>query len=231
MTQAEQLHAGIAALGLCLPAGAEQRLLAYLDLLAKWNRTFNLTAVRNPADMVTHHLLDSLALLPLLAQECRPSGVQPAGLRQVEMPAGAGALSVLAGRRLVDVGSGAGLPGLVLAIARPDLEIASIEASQKKASFQQQAKIELGLTNVSIHCARAEAVTETFDAAISRAFASLADFVRYAGHLSNRLLAMKGHYPADEVAALPAGWRLVASHELSVPGLDAQRHLLVLEKT
>jgi 16S rRNA (guanine527-N7)-methyltransferase len=207
MTPAEQLHAGIAALGLTLPEGAEARLLAYLDLLAKWNRTFNLTAVRKPAEMVTHHLLDSLALLPLLAEK-----------------------SVLAGRRLVDVGSGAGIPGLVLAIARPELEIASIEASQKKASFQQQAKIELGLAKVSIHCARAEAVAETFDAAISRAFASLADFVRYAGHLSNTLLAMKGVYPAAEIAALPAGWRLAASHEIKVPGLDAQRHLLVLRR-
>jgi len=208
MTPAEQLHAGIAALGLALPEGAEQRLLAFLDLLVKWNRTYNLTAVRNPADMVTHHLLDSLTLLPLLAQK-----------------------SALAGRRLADVGSGAGLPGLVLAIARPELQIASIEASQKKTSFQQQAKIELGLDNVSIHCARAEAVTETFDAAISRAFACLADFVRYAGHLSHTLLAMKGVFPAEEVAALPSGWRLAASHEITVPGLDAHRHLLVLEKT
>jgi 16S rRNA (guanine527-N7)-methyltransferase len=204
MNTAQQLHAGIAALGLTLPEGAEQGLLAYLELLAKWNRTFNLTAVRTPGEMVTHHLLDSLVLLPLLH-------ANPA-------------------QRLVDVGSGAGIPGLVLAIARPELAIVSIEASQKKSSFQQQAKIELGLANVSIHCARAEAVTETFDAAISRAFASLADFVRYAGHLSNRLLAMKGVYPADEVAALPTGWRLAGSHELKVPGLDARRHLLVLEK-
>ncbi|MDP2795272.1 MAG: 16S rRNA (guanine(527)-N(7))-methyltransferase RsmG [Sulfurisoma sp.] len=208
MMPTEQLHAGIAALGLALPDGAEQRLLAYLDLLVKWNRTYNLTAVRNPADMVTHHLLDSLALLPALEQK-----------------------SALAGRRIADVGSGAGLPGLVLSIARPEWQVASIEASQKKTSFQQQAKIELGLTNVSIHCARAEAVTEIFDAAISRAFASLADFVRYAGHLSDQLLAMKGIFPTAEVAALPSGWRLAASHEITVPGLDAQRHLLVLEKT
>ncbi len=207
MTPDEQLRAGIAALGLTLPEGAERRLLAYLGLLGKWNRTYNLTAVRNPADMVTHHLLDSLALLPLLAEK-----------------------SVLAGRRLVDVGSGAGIPGLLLAIAQPTLEIASIEASQKKAAFQQQVKIDLGLANVSIHCGRAEVATGTFDAAISRAFASLADFVRYGGHLSNTLLAMKGVYPAAEVAALPAGWRLTASHEIKVPGLDAQRHLLVLEK-
>lgn len=208
MNLAERLHAGIAALGLVLPPGAESRLLGYVELLAKWNRTYNLTAVRKADEMVTHHLLDSLALLPLLAEK-----------------------SVLAGRRLADVGSGAGVPGLVLAIARPDLELASIEANQKKTAFQQQAKIELALANVSIHCARAEAVTQTFDAAISRAFASLADFVRYAGHLSDRLLAMKGVYPADEVAALPAPWRLAGSHQLKVPGLDAQRHLLVLEKT
>jgi 16S rRNA (guanine527-N7)-methyltransferase len=206
VSHAERLHAGIAALGLVLPAGAESRLLGYLELLAKWNRTFNLTAVRKTDEMVTHHLLDSLAVLPVLEK------------------------SAPAIRRLADVGSGAGVPGLVLAIARPELEVASIEASQKKAAFQQQTKIELGLTNVSIHCARAEAIEEVFDAAISRAFASLADFVRYAGHLSNRLLAMKGVYPADEVAALPAPWRLTASHELSVPRLDARRHLLVLEK-
>jgi 16S rRNA (guanine527-N7)-methyltransferase len=206
MNTAEQLHAGIAARGLTLPDGAERQLLAYLDLLAKWNRTFNLTALRKPADMVSHHLLDSLAVLPSLEK------------------------SAPAIRRLVDVGSGAGVPGLVLAIVRPELEVASIEASQKKTAFQQQAKIELGLSNVSIRCARAEAIHETFDAAISRAFASLADFVRYAGHLSNRLLAMKGVYPADEVAALPEPWRLAASHELSVPGLAAHRHLLVLEK-
>ena len=206
MNVAERLHAGIATLGLDLPEGAEQRLLAYLDLLAKWNRTFNLTAIRQPAAMVSHHLLDALATLPALEK------------------------SAPAIRSLADVGSGAGIPGLVLAIVRPDLEVASIEASQKKASFQQQAKIELRLDNVSIHCARAEAVTEIFDAAISRAFASLADFVRYAGHLSGRLLAMKGIFPATEVAALPTGWRLAASHEITVPGLDAQRHLLVLEK-
>jgi 16S rRNA (guanine527-N7)-methyltransferase len=206
MNATEQLRAGIAALGLALPEGAEQCLLAYLDLLLKWNRTFNLTAVRKYDAMVTHHLLDSLAVLPAIEK------------------------SAPAIRHLVDVGSGAGLPGIVLAIARPDLEVASIEAGQKKASFQQQAKIELGLPNVSIHCGRSEAMTETFDAAISRAFASLGDFVRYAGHLSRRLLAMKGVFPAAEVAALPFGWRLAASHEITVPGLDAHRHLLVLEK-
>lgn len=206
MSHAERLQAGIAALGLSVPDDAAARLLSYLALLAKWNRTYNLTAVRREEDMVTHHLLDSLAVLPVLER---------AGL---------------AGGRLADIGSGAGLPGLVLAIARPELAVTSVEANQKKAAFQQQAKIELGLSNVSIHCGRVEDLNGVFDAAISRAFASLADFVRYAGHLSDRLLAMKGVYPADELAALPVGWKLAASHEISVPGLDARRHLLVLDR-
>jgi len=205
-----KLAEGIAALQLTLPAGAEEKLAGYLALLAKWNRTYNLTAIRDPDEMVTHHLLDSLAVLPVLEK------------------------SALAGRRemhLADVGSGAGLPGLVLAIARPEWKLASIETVEKKAAFQRQAKIELGLDNVSIHCARVEDVTVGFTDTISRAFASLADFIRFAGHLSARLWAMKGVYPAEEIAALPAGWRVAASHELSVPGLAARRHLLQLERT
>jgi 16S rRNA (guanine527-N7)-methyltransferase len=195
---------GIAALGLALPAGAEGKLAAYLALLEKWNKVYNLTAIRDPDEMVTHHLLDSLAVLPVLQK------------------------SAPAGRRfsLADVGSGAGLPGLVLAIACPDWSVTSIEAVDKKAAFQRQVKIELGLDNVSIHCGRVEDLTATFDAAISRAFASLADFARVAGHLASRLWAMKGGYPADEVAALPAGWRVAARHELTVPGLNAERCLL-----
>lgn len=203
------LQTGIAELGMSLPAGAEDKLSAYLGLLTKWNKTFNLTAIRDPAEMVTHHLLDSLAVLPVLEK------------------------SALAGRqgfRLADVGSGAGLPGLVLAIARPDWQVTSIETVEKKAAFQRQAKIELGLANVSIHCGRVEAFTDAFDGVISRAFASLADFVALAGHLSTTLWAMKGAYPADEIAALPDGWQVVASHPLVVPGLDAERHLLQLEK-
>jgi 16S rRNA (guanine527-N7)-methyltransferase len=202
------LAEGIAALGLSLPEGAEDRLAAYLALLVKWNKVYNLTAIRDPQEMVTHHLLDSLAVLPVLQK------------------------SALAGRcvRLADIGSGAGLPGLVLAIARPDWSITSVEAVEKKAAFQRQAKIELGLDNVAIHCGRVEELRDTFDAAISRAFASLADFVGFAGHIAPCLWAMKGVYPADELAALPAGWRLAASEELSVPGLGAQRHLLRLER-
>jgi 16S rRNA (guanine527-N7)-methyltransferase len=205
MSQAEILAAGIRDLGLALPEGTESKLLDYLALLSKWNRTYNLTAVRDENEMVTHHLLDSLAVLPHLG------GVE----------------------RLADVGSGAGLPGLVLAMARPELEVVSVEANQKKSAFQQQAKIELGLSNVTIHCGRVEALEpeRPFDAVISRAFSSLALFVRLTDRLvgrEGRLLAMKGLAPADELAAVPGGWRAFAVHRLAVPGLAAQRHLIVL---
>lgn len=199
---------GIAALGVALPAGAEEKLVAYLALLVKWNKVYNLTAIRNPDEMLTHHLLDSLAVLPEI-QKSAPAGRSFA---------------------LADVGSGAGLPGLMLAIARPDWTIVSVEAVDKKAAFQRQVMIELGLANVSIHCRRVEDIEERFDAVISRAFASLTDFVRMAGHLADTLWAMKGGYPAGEIAALPSGWRVSAGHRLIVPGLDAERHLLQLEK-
>jgi len=202
------LVAGIDALGLALPEGAADKLSAYLALLAKWNKVYNLTAIRDPNEMVTQHLLDSLAVLPVLSK------------------------SVPGGRRfsLADVGSGAGLPGLVLAIARPDWAVTSVETVEKKAAFQRQAAIELGLTNVRIHCGRVEDFKENFESVISRAFASLADFVTLAGHLADRLWAMKGAYPADELAALPAGWRVIANHPLNVPGLNAERCLLQLER-
>lgn len=196
------LHDGLVALGQTLPLDAEERLAAYLALLVKWNRSYNLTAIRNPDDMVTHHILDALAVLPHLADI----------------------------GSLADVGSGAGVPAIPLAITCPDLNVVSIESNQKKTSFLTQAKIELRLSNLTVRCARAESITDTFDAAISRAFASLADFVRYAGHLAERLFAMKGAYPDDEIASLPSGWRLAAAHPLRVPGLAAQRHLLVLER-
>ncbi len=194
--------AGIADLGLVLPGGAEEKLMAYLAMLAKWNRTYNLTAIRDPRQMITHHLLDSLAILPHATHVAT----------------------------LADVGSGAGLPGLPVAICRPDLQLTSVEANQKKAAFQQQAKIELSLANVSIHCGRVEAMTGCFDAVISRAFADLAEFVRQAGHLATRLLAMKGVYPQTEIDHLPSAWRVADVVNLVVPGLAAERHLIVLEK-
>lgn len=198
------LEEGIAALGIDLPEGAPAKLAAYLALLTKWNKVYNLTAIRDPGEMVTHHLLDSLAVLPVLQDVAHEKF------------------------SLADIGSGAGLPGLALAIACPDWEVTSVEAVEKKAAFQRQVKIELKLDNVSIHCGRVEELHERFDAVIARAFASLADFVTLAGHLSDRLWAMKGSYPAEEVAALPPGWRVFARHELKVPGLNADRCLLQL---
>ncbi|HQR03528.1 MAG: 16S rRNA (guanine(527)-N(7))-methyltransferase RsmG [Proteobacteria bacterium] len=209
MTPAVGLHEGMVALGLDVSAATEQteqKLLAYLALLGKWNRVYNLTAVRNPEDMVIQHLLDSLSLVPHLA----------------------GCAS------LVDVGSGAGLPGIPIAIAMPGLSISSVEAVQKKAAFQQQVKIELELGNFSVNGCRAEDLAGQYDAVTSRAFAELADFIRLAGHLmrpGGRLLAMKGQQPDEEIARLPAGWRVGECRPLVVPGLAARRHLIILEKT
>lgn len=204
------LQGGLAAMGLALSGPQKDRLLAYIALLAKWNRTYNLTAIRDEREMLTHHLLDSLSVVPALGA------------------------SNLAGRRWADVGSGAGLPGIPLAIACPELEIASIEAVEKKASFQRQAKIELGLANLTIENCRVEDIPASgFDAVITRAFADLADIVSLAGHLlkpSGRLLAMKGVLPEDEIERIPPGWMLRQALPLQVPGLDAKRHLLVIEK-
>lgn len=210
MSLAEQLQAGLAALGLDLPEKMQTSLLAYVALLKKWNRTYNLTAIREESEMLTQHLLDSLSVLPVLHE------------------------SALAGRRWADVGSGAGLPGIPLAIARPDLEMTLIEAVEKKSAFQRQAKIELGLPNITVLNTRVEDVSGgTFDVVVSRAFAELASFVDLAGHLlaaGGRLYAMKGLVPEDEINHLPLGWRMLDCIRLNVPGLDAERHLIVLEK-
>jgi 16S rRNA (guanine527-N7)-methyltransferase len=203
----QQLSAGIAELGLVLPDQAEAKLLAYLALLAKWNRVYNLTAIRQEREMVVQHLLDSLVVLKHLP----------------DVPA------------IVDVGSGAGLPGIPLAIARPELKVTLVETVQKKSTFQQQAKIQLDLANISIFCGRVESLGrgEGSLAVISRAFADLAEFISTSGHLiapGGRLYAMKGMLPTAEIATLPAGWKLAAATKLLVPGLSAQRHLIVLEK-
>ena len=205
-----QLRDGLVALGLDLPDEVQAKLQSYLVLLKKWNATYNLTAIRDEAEMVTQHLLDSLSVLPVLEK------------------------SALAGRRWADIGSGAGLPGIPLAIVRPDLEMSLVETVEKKSAFQRQAKIELGLANVTVVNRRVEDVPGgVFDAVISRAFADLADFVRLAGHLlaqDGRLYAMKGQLPEDEIKRLPSGWAMVNCTPLNVPGLDAQRHLLVIER-
>jgi 16S rRNA (guanine527-N7)-methyltransferase len=210
MSLTDQLHAGLVALGLDVSEAIQAKLLGYVALLKKWNGTYNLTAIRDEGEMVPQHLLDSLSVLPVLQE------------------------SVLAGRRWADIGSGAGLPGIPLAIVRSDLDMSLIETVEKKSAFQRQAKIELGLANVTVVKRRVEDLPGgQFDAVISRAFADLADFVRLAGHLlvqGGRLYAMKGQLPEDEISRLPSGWAVVNCTPLNVPGLDAQRHLLVIER-
>lgn len=207
MSVAATLARGLTAMRLELPPAAEERLVAYAELLIKWNRVYNLTAIRDPLQVVSHHLLDSLSVLPHLG----------------------------AVRSLADVGSGGGLPGIPLAIASPQLQVTSIETVSKKSSFQQQAKIELGLDNFVPLCARVEKLRpETlFDGVISRAFSDLSDFVELTAHLlgpAGRLYAMKGVYPNEELARLPVGFELDRAVELTVPDLDASRHLLVIRR-
>ena len=205
------LDEGLAALataGVTLPQNARAKLDAYLALLAKWNRTYNLTAIRDSGEMVTHHVLDALAVLPYL-------------------PAAEHA-------RVLDVGSGGGVPGVPLAIARPRWAIVLVDSNHKKGAFLQQAAIELGLANVEVVTARVEdyAPAAPFDNVIARAFSDLATFARSsAPHLApgGRLVAMKGAMPSEEIARLPANVCVVATPSLAVPGLDAQRHLVVME--
>jgi len=195
-----------------LPRDARDGLTRYLELLAKWNRTYNLTAIREPEKMVTHHILDSLAVLA-----------------HVKGPSGAKNLSLL------DVGSGAGLPGIPLAIARPSWRVVALDSSHKKAAFVQQVVSELGLANVEAVVARVEDYRPAtqFDVVISRAFSDLATFAEVSmRHLApgGRLVAMKGVRPDHEIAQLPPAIRVVATPALAVPGIDAARHLVVMER-
>ena len=209
MTLRQPLAAGLAALGLDLDAPAQTKLLAYLALLQKWNRTHNLTAIREPERMLTHHLLDSLAALSHLSQ----------------------ATSL----RLVDVGSGAGLPGVPLAVARPAWLVTLLDSNAKKAAFLRQVAAELPLPNVNVAATRAENYLPEplFDVAISRALSDLSQFVAVARRLvgpGGRIIAMKGVYPRDEVLHLPADVRVLAVPSLKVPGLDGARHLVIMER-
>jgi len=203
MTHSEELRRGVAALGLALDEAQLDKLAGYLALLGKWNHTYNLTAVRDEARMVSHHLLDSLTLVPYLEGR----------------------------HRLLDVGSGGGMPGIPAAIARPDLSVVLLDANSKKTSFLRQAAIELGLTNVEVVTSRVEAYQpeQKFDLITSRAFSELADFVRLTPHLladGGQWLAMKGVWPYEEIAQLPAGVEVVEVLPLAVPGLEAERHLV-----
>ena len=208
MNRGDILIKGLQALGIDLPQSRIDKLLAYVDLLVKWNATYNLTAIRNGDEMVTQHLLDSLSVLPYLKDVTT----------------------------LADIGSGAGLPGIPLAIARPDLQVTLIDSVQKKSAFQQQAKIDLGLVNVSVYSGRIEDFKQVaaYDAVTARAFSELSLLVKGGAPLlktGGRIYAMKGVLPQDEIAALSAEWHVALSPKLRVPGLDAERHLLILERS
>jgi len=207
MNPAGQLAQGLATMGLDLPAERQEKLLAYVALLYKWNRTYSLTALREQEKAVSHHLLDSLAIVPFV-----PPG------------------------SLLDVGSGGGTPGIPVAIARPDLQVTLLDSNSKKAAFLQQAVIELGLTNVSVHGGRVEQYHPAigFAAITSRAFAELADFVMLTRHLlapEGVWLAMKGVMPREEIASLPGDVCLEAVHALQVPGIDGGRHLVAMRRS
>ena len=205
------LRAGADALGLDLPDAQLAQLLEYLALLHKWNAVYNLTAVRDPQQMLTQHLLDCMAALPAF------DGAQ----------------------HVLDVGSGGGLPGIVIAIwarhAQPQMRVEMIDTVHKKTAFLTQVRAELGLSNVKVNTGRVEqfAPTEKFDVITSRAFAELGDFVSWSGHLleeGGRMLALKGQAETTQREALPDGWQIVRDLRLQVPGMDAERHVVQIER-
>ena len=206
MTLEEQIGRGLVSMGVSVSPAQQARLATHLELISKWNRVHNLTAIRETGQMVVLHLLDSLSILPQLE----------------------------GARTIADVGTGPGFPGIPVAIVRDDARITLVESSHKKCAFLQQAKTELALANVEIACERVEqfAPAQKFDVVVSRAFSDLPDFVAQAGHLAapgGKLIAMKGVYPFDEIARVPATHRVAQVLELHVPSLDAKRHLVVLE--
>jgi 16S rRNA (guanine527-N7)-methyltransferase len=209
MRSAEELKQGAALLGIDLSEAQQQQLLAYLALLNKWNKAYNLTAVRDPAEMVSRHLLDSLSVAPHVEQ---------------------------GGSRWLDVGSGGGMPGIPLAILFPERSFTLLDSNGKKTRFLTQVRLELKLANVEVVHNRVEQFRppQPFNGVTSRAFSSLEDFANWTRHLSNsdtRWLAMKGVQPDDELQALPADFQLERCLVLKVPGCQGQRHLLILRRT
>jgi 16S rRNA (guanine527-N7)-methyltransferase len=201
------LAEGIAEMGLNVSPAQQEQLMDYLALMFKWNSVYNLTSLRDPMQMVTHHLLDSLAAVPAFA----------------------------AARNVLDVGSGGGLPGIVLAIVRPDMKVSMIDTVHKKTAFLTQVKAELGLANVTVYTARVEQlqVSDKFDVITSRAFADLSDFVNWSSHLlaeQGRYIALKGVAPQEEQQRLPEAWRVSGVEPLQVPKLGAERHLVFIHK-
>lgn len=209
MSLESDLRAGLSSLGLDLSDSQVEQLLGYVDLIQKWNKVYNLTAVRDPAEMLTHHLLDSLAVVPPLRRQ-RP---------------GAG--------RLLDVGAGAGLPGVVIAICCPQLQVDCVDAVAKKAAFIQQAAAQLKLPNLRGVHARVETLDQKYDVVCSRAFASLADFTVWSvGALAEQgvWMAMKGKHPDDEIAQLPPAVEVFHVEQLTVPGLAADRCIVWMKQ-
>ncbi|MDR6937551.1 16S rRNA (guanine(527)-N(7))-methyltransferase RsmG [Luteibacter sp. 3190] len=200
-----QLERGIASLGVSLPADAVGRLLDYRELLERWNAAYNLTAIRNDEEMIARHLVDSLAILPYVH-----------------------------GRSLADLGTGPGLPGIPIAIAEPAREVLMVDSNGKKVRFLREAIRSLKLTNGRALQSRVEDVEGTFECVTARAFATLADMLRWGGHLlapNGTWLAMKGKHPADELGGVPDGFRVEAIHVLKVPGVDGERHLVVIRRS
>ena len=203
----QTLVAGVQQLELDLDQGQMAQLLDYLAMLAKWNAVYNLTSVRDPAQMVVQHVLDSLAAVPAFA----------------------GAANVL------DVGAGGGLPGIVLAIARPDMKVSLIDTVHKKTAFLTQVKAQLKLANVTVYTMQVQQldVPRKFDVITSRAFADLSDFINWSNHVltdGGRFIALKGVAPAEERERLPEQWKVEELRPLKVPGLDAERHLVFIKK-
>lgn len=201
-----QLREGLAEMQLSLSDDQQQQLLVFLALLNKWNKAYNLTAVRNEGEMVSRQLLDSLSILPWVTTE-----------------------------HLLDVGAGGGLPGVPLAIVLPGTRFTLLDSNGKKTRFLSQCVLELGLKNVEVIHGRAEDCKpeHPFGQISSRAFAALDNLVAWCGGLlanEGRFLAMKGQFPDDEVAALPAGWQVSSSHALKVPGAGGERHLMVVTR-
>ena len=203
---ADVLTQGLKQLPLALDQGQVEKLLDYLHLLNKWNSVYNLTSVRDPLEMVKLHLLDSLTAVPAFKDAAN----------------------------VLDVGAGGGLPGMVLAISRPDMKVSMIDTVHKKTAFLNQVKAELGLNNVTVYTKKVQEleVKTKFDVITSRAFADLSDFVNWSGHLlqeGGQYIALKGTAPAEERERLPAPWKVQKLEPLAVPGLDAERHLVFIQ--
>jgi 16S rRNA (guanine527-N7)-methyltransferase len=202
------LASGIKELQLQLNDRQQEQLLDYLALLFKWNAVYNLTSVRDPMQMMTHHVLDSLAAVAAFADA----------------------------NNVLDVGAGGGLPGMVLAISRPDLKVSMIDTVHKKTAFLTQVKAELDLANVTVYTMKVQDLQapQKFDVITSRAFADLSDFVNWSGHVlaeGGQFIALKGTAPPEEQERLPAAWKVTELRPIGVPGLQAERHLVFIQRT